>query len=298
MATNIEEDPNKLPEIDLSKVKNLEAVEKTDSSSFAATIKQKGKANARKEAKRKFNFSEASTFQLPSGGRFYQDAEDEDLKKGIIKLLPMGLAEEEILTNRAYIKNSSTFRVLFDTCMENNYPAKRLLSYDALYIMYCLRQITYGTDYSFKIKCDECGKEFGFDLNISDIDFEELKEKTDGREISLPVSKYTVEMRLLRLGDEEEMTRLSSRYSEDEEVSDTVLNFYVRTLSIKDNNGDEISPDDWIDFYTCLPLKDKQAIKDSFANAVNDPKVSTVCPKCGNTIKMSIPLEADFFRIA
>jgi DNA-directed RNA polymerase subunit RPC12/RpoP len=296
--SNIEENPEQMPEIDLTKVKNLEAVEKADSSTFAATIKQKGKENARKEAKRKFNFAETSEFRLPSGGRFYQDSNDADLKKGIIKLLPMGLAEEEILTNRAYLKNSSTFRVLYDTCVQSDYPAKKLLSYDALYLMYCLRQITYGESYNFKIKCDDCGKEFPYEMNISDIDFEELKEKSDEREIELPVSKFTVTMRLLRLGDEEEVARLSTKYEENEEISDTILNYFVRTTSIRDDKGNELSPDDWLEFYSCLPLKDKEAIKVSFKNAVNDPKVTVVCPKCGNKITMSIPMSEDFFRLA
>ena len=296
--SEIEENPDKLPKIDLSKVKNLDAVEKTDGATFAATIKQKGKTNARKEAKRKFNFSEASAFELPSHGKFYQDSNDEDLKKGIVKLLPMGLAEEEILTNRAYLKNSSTFRVLYDTCMENDYPAKKLLSYDGLYLMYALRQITYGTDYTFKVKCGECGKDFPYSMNISEIDFKELEEKQDEREIKLPVSKYTVSMRLLRLGDEEEISRLSAKYEDDEEVSDTVLNFYVRTVSIRDENDEEVSPDEWIEFYTCLPLKDKEAIKKNFEKAINDPKITITCPKCGNTITISVPMDADFFRIA
>ena len=293
---DIEQTPDKLPEIDLTKVKNLEAVAKNDSE-FATSLKEKGIQNKRREAKRKFNFSEASVFELPSKGKFYQDADDEDLRKGLIKLLPMGMAEEEILTNKAYANNSSTFRVLFDTCVESNYPAKKLLSYDGVYLMYALRQITYGDDYHFKIKCSECRKEFNYDMDVSEIDFEELKEKTDEREIKLPVSKYTVTMRLLRLGDEEEISRLEKKY-EDEEISENVLNFFVRTTSIRDDKGDELPPSDWIEFYSCLPAKDKQAIKKSFENAVNDPKIVVTCPKCGNKITISVPLTEDFFRLA
>lgn len=294
---DIEKNPDKLPEIDLTKIKNLEAVEKNDSS-FASSIKEKGIQDRRRAAKRKFNFSVASSFELPSGGRFYQDADDEDLRRGIIKLLPMGMAEEEILTNKAYANNSSTFRVLFDTCIESNYPAKKLLSYDGVYLMYALRQITYGSDYHFKIKCSECKKEFNYDMDVSEIDFEELKEETDEREIKLPVSKFTVTMRLLRLGDEEEIARLEKKYEDDEDITDNVLNFFVRTTSIRDDKGDEVEPRDWLDFYTALPAKDKQAIKKSFENAVNDPKIILTCPKCGNKITMSVPLTEDFFRIA
>ena len=293
----LEDNPDKMPDIDLGKIKNLSSVAKDDSQ-FAANIKEKGKENARKKAKRKFCFTEASTIQLPSGGKFYQDSEDEDLRKGYIKLLPMGLAEEEILTNKAYARNSSTFRVLFDTCMESNYPAKKLLSYDSVFLMYALRQITYGNDYNFSVKCADCGKEFPYTMDISDVDFKELEDKTDERTIELPVSKYSATLRLLRLGDEEEAARLASKYEDDEEVTDTVINFFVRTVSIRDDKGDELSPDDWLEFYTCLPAKDRRAIQESFANAIMDPKIDIICPKCGNKITISIPWTQDFFRLA
>ena len=144
------DDAKKMPEIDLTKVANAEALKATGDQ-FSRTIQESGSAeSARAKAKKKFCFDEALAFMLPSGGKFYQDSPDKDLREGIIKLRPMSLADEEILTNKAYSKNGSTFRVLFDTCMASNYEAKKLLAFDSVYIMYILRKISYGDDYTLK----------------------------------------------------------------------------------------------------------------------------------------------------
>ena len=62
-------------------------------------------------------------------------------------------------------------------------------------------------------------------LGLRDERNPELEEKVleirDEREIELPVSKFTVTMRLLRLGDEEEVARLSTKYEENEELPET-----------------------------------------------------------------------------
>ena len=124
------------------------------------------------------------------------------------------MAEEEILTNQAYLKANSAFRILFENCVASDYDASKLLSYDTYFLLYALRNISYGNDYKFDCKCSECNKEFEKEINISEIDWEEIPEDVkDVNEITLPVSKFTVKIRLARLGDEEEATRLKSQSS-------------------------------------------------------------------------------------
>lgn len=279
----------KAPEIDISKIQNIEEL------GDEKAIKNL-KSSIRRQTKRKFCFVEPTSFPLPSGGRFYQDSNDEDLKKGIIKLYPMSIADEEILTNRAYVKNNSVFRILFDSCMASDYQAKNLLSFDAGFLIYALRKISYGDDYKFDVTCDDCGKKFPFTLNVSDIDFPELKDKEDERTIKLPISKFTVKMHLLRLKDEEEVARLASQYADEEEYNDMVFNLYVRTNSIKDANDEELAESDWLDFYSCLPALDRATITKSFEGSALEPKTKVTCPKCGKIMEMNIPWTPDFFR--
>lgn len=291
------DDAKKMPEIDLTKVANAEALKATGDQ-FSRTIQESGSAeNARAKAKKKFCFDEAVSFMLPSGGKFYQDSPDKDLREGIIKLRPMSLADEEILTNKAYSKNGSTFRVLFDTCMASNYEAKKLLAFDSVYIMYILRKISYGDDYTFEITCGDCDNKFEHTLNISDIEWEEFDDDVvDVREIKLPRSQFTVTMRLPRLETEEAAERFKQQHSKNKLVSDTVAAFISRTISIKDENDEEIDPKDWIDFFASLPAIDKTEINKSFKGTSNSPTFTAVCPECGNEMTMNVPIQEDFFR--
>lgn len=292
-----EKEAKKMPEINFSKIANLEALDASDKKTINNMAKNL-EISDRRKAKKKFNFQEAIKVQLPSGGKYYQDAEDEDLKKGFIKLYPMSLADEEILTNKAYIKNGSMFRILFDTCMVSNYDAKKILQFDALYIMYVLRQISYGDDYHFKVTCQDCGEEFDWDMNISEIDWEELPEdQPDAREIKLPVSKYTVTMSLMRLGQEEQQEFIKKKNAKNPDATDKIVTLVSNTISVKDENGEEVIPEDWIDFYAALPTLDRNAINKSFEGTRQQPKITITCPKCGNVITVDVPIEEDFFRI-
>lgn len=297
MSENFEEEAKKLPEIDLSKVANAAALQATGDQ-FAKTIAaSQSKESARFKAKKKFNFDEPLAFPLPSHGKFYQDSPDEDLRNGLIKLRPMSLADEEILTNKAYSKNGSTFRVLFDSCMASDYDAKNLLSYDAVYIMYILRKISYGDDYTFEVTCGDCENKFEHCLNISDIEWEEMDEDVvDEREIKLPRSGFTVVMKLPRLGTEEAAEKFKQQHSKNKLVTDTVASLISKTVSIKDDEGELVNPADWIDFYSQLPALDKTEISKSFKGTSNSPNFAVICPDCGNEMNIPVPIQEDFFR--
>ena len=290
----IEEAQKPVAPIDLSAIKNLDVAGDRDES-----LKEiKSKVNTMKKNKGKFCFMEAHRIPLLSGGRYYQDSNDKDLKDGYIKLVPMSLAEEEILTNQAYLKNNSAFRLVFDNCLRSDYKASNLLSYDVYYLLYALRNISYGNDYEFNCKCAECGKEFKKTINIDEIDWEEIPEDVqDEVAVNLPVSRYIVKIRMSRLKDEEEVTRLST-VKKYEEVPERILEYFVRTIEIIDDNGDPVAPSDWIEFYQALPTKDRVAIADKFNYASNVPTVQIICPKCSATREVGIPIDKGFFRLS
>ena len=289
--TEEEKAMTEMPKIDMTKIANIDALSTEDKKLFRGA--------ARKAQKNKFCFTESMPFPLPSGGKFYQDADDEDLRNGIIHLHPMSLSEEEILTNKAYIKNNSLFRVLFDACMDSNYPANKILSFDSLYIMYVLRQISYGDDYHFNIKCDDCGEEHEVEINISDIDWKELDaDVKEEYEIKLPVSKFTVTMLPIRRGMEEQQEIIKKKNKDSPFLTDQTAILYSNTTSIKDASGEELPPGEWLEFYAALPTRDKNEINKTFKPFAQNPKITITCPNCGNVMTMSVPMEADFFRIS
>lgn len=284
------------PELDLSKIKNINA-NKSKGNNIQA-IETKVKENTFKEKKNKFCFTEEHEVELPSRGYLYQESEDEDIKKGIVRLRPMSLADEEIIANQSYVKNGTVFVHLLNSCMLNNFDARNFIPYDVFYLIYTLRQITYGEDYDFEVTCPECEKKFDFKMKISDATFSEIESNVETtKKIKLPVSKFTLTMRCSLLGDEEEVYKFSKKNGY-EDFSDNILGYIVRTSEILDEKGEEIPKKDYPYFFEALPGKDRSTITKSFEDIDNleIPTVPCVCPKCGHEREITIPFSKNFFR--
>lgn len=280
-----------MPEIDMSKVANMDALDADTRKAVGAAAQRE---SSRRSTKRKFNFVHAVEIEIPSRGKFYQDSPDEDLRNGIIKLYPMSMADEEILTNESFIRNGSYMRLILDSCMASDYDARKILDFDGLYILYALRKITYGDDYHFRVTCDECGHKFDYDMNISDIEWVELPDDAvDERSILFPVSGYSAVMRLPRLDTVERIDRIKKQYK----CTERTAAYIARTVTVLDDTGAPVIPSDWADFFEALPVQDRKAINDSFEGMYQFPKMDLECPSCGNPIEMSVPIDSGFFRI-
>ena len=276
------------PGIDLSKIKNTKA----------AKIEKefKEKISTTKARKNKFCFMEDYQVKLPSNGIPYKDLDD-GLANGEITIRPMSLADEEILGNKTYSKNGTIFSKLLDSCIVNDVNVKKLIPYDVFYLLYYLRKITYGEDYKFEITCPECGKKYEKTIDISEVEWEEIEDKTvrGVKTIKLPVSKFTLTIEAPTLGNEEEVVKISKKF---EDSSDTILNYVVRTREILDDNGEPVNPDDYADFFEALPGKDRAEITKAFEKIedLTVPVVKMTCPKCSAEDEASIPFTKDFFR--
>ena len=276
------------PGIDLSKIKNIKA----------AKIEKefKEKISTTKARKNKFCFMEDYQVKLPSNGIPYKDLDD-GLANGEITIRPMSLADEEILGNKTYSKNGTIFSKLLDSCIVNDVNVKKLIPYDVFYLLYYLRKITYGEDYKFEITCPECGKKYEKTIDISEVEWEEIEDKTvrGVKTVKLPVSKFTLTIEAPTLGNEEEVVKISKKF---EDSSDTILNYVVRTRELLDDNGEPVNPDDYADFFEALPGKDRAEITKAFEKIedLTVPVVKMSCPKCSAEDEASIPFTKDFFR--
>lgn len=277
------------PGLDLSKVKNL------DANKVKGNDVEIIQSKSMKAKKAKFCFTEEHEIEIPSRGYLYQDSDDEDIKKGIVRLRPMSLADEEIIANQSYIKNGTVFVHLLNSCILNNFDARDLVSYDVYYLIYALRQITYGEDYEFDITCPECEKKYEFKMQLNEVEFAQMEEPDDSRkDITLPVSGYTVDMRCSKLGDEEEVYKLAKN----SDCTDNILGYIVRTYGITDDEGKEVSRKDYEEFFEAIPGKDRAEITKAFKNidGLKVPSVTCVCPKCGHETESNIPFNKEFFR--
>lgn len=286
-------------EIDLSKLSNFEAVASKDKK-MKELVGSKSKANKRNTGK--FNFAEAELINLPSGGFLYKNVtEDENILKGKIEIYPMTAREEEILSTQKFIRDGSATRRVLGRCIASDIDARDILTYDSNYLLFFLRQISYGDDYEFELKCQNsvCGKKFNHNLKISELDFKQLPNIEEPIEVKLERSKYTVNMVLPRLFHTEDIIERNSRkkMSSGDPSGNQIDRYLSTTVSIIDPDGEELDREDWEEFFEALPGIDIAAIREAsdYSTGV-DTLEGVVCPYCESDYSGTIPIGINFFR--
>ncbi len=284
-------------DIDLSNIKNIDAIKRTDpgfEKQIEASKKKKGS---------RFNFVEPELLPLPSRGLLYRDCtDDEDVLNGRLRLLPMTMKEEKVLSTTRFLKAGATTRIILDRCISSDISAKDILLFDSNFLMFFLRKISYGDEYKFSITCRNsiCEMEFDHTLNISDLVFEELPE--DFEEpivVKLPKSKYTLKTVLPRLFHTEELSAKNAnrKKSSDDEDTRLVDNLMLTTVSIADEDGKEINRAYWEEFFDALPALDTAELREKtdVSTGVDELK-NVVCPYCETDYSGTIPIGPEFFR--
>jgi hypothetical protein len=284
--------------IDLTKIRNIEAVKKAEpeaSPVLDSISKSKGRG--------KFNFAQPELIQLPSRGILYKEnTKDTDVLKGFIKMYPMTIKEEEILSTPRFLKTGSTTRMILDSCIASDIDAKDILLFDSNYLLFYLRKISYGDEYKFEINCANttCERKFDHTVIISSLTFEELPETIiEPIVVKLPMTGYVVKAMLPRLYHSEDLyMRDSSRKKATHEESRRLVdNLIVTTLQIQDPNGREVPKNDWEEFFTSLPGGDAGVLREktTFTTGV-DTLENLQCPYCSTDYSGTIPIGPEFFR--
>jgi hypothetical protein len=279
-----------VPQLDLSKIKNLGAI-KDDN--FVKQVTE--------SRRNKYRYGDPELIQLPSRGKVYK-TDDPDVKKGMIKLFPMTLKEEEILATTRFLKAGSATRMVLENCIASEISARDILIFDSNYLLFKLRQISYGNEYKFSIKCNNpvCEHEFEHTVNISELAFEELPENfNEPIEVLLPKSKFTVISILPRLSHSEELTINSGSRKKTTSDSDRKFldNLMVTTVAIYDKEKKEIPQAHWEDFYNSLIGMDAAELREKTAFSTGVDKLKgVVCPYCNSEYNGTIPVGAEFFR--
>ena len=147
---------------------------------------------------------------LPSKGYFYFDGHP--LSKGKVEVKYMTAKEEDILTSRALLKkNLAIERFLQSVILDKKINVKDMLVGDRNAVLVAARASGYGETYDSNVTCPACGEKsnLAFDLENPKIHegemppFVEVEETERGTYImSLPASKFSVEIRLMTGEDE------------------------------------------------------------------------------------------------
>lgn len=235
------------------------------------------------------------TYKVPSAGLFGGPTE--------VTLRPMTTKEEKIiLTSR----DSSFLEKIVKSCIvePKDVNINQLHPNDITYLLYMLREMTFGPNYKQKMQCPNCGLKQDIEIDITEmtydiLDLDTLDEKL---KIKLPVSGDEVTFRLLSQGDFNDISENVKRLTRQNKLNDPEGYEYVCRFAkmIKSVNGEEVKDlKQAIDYVDNMNMRDLGEIKDALANiplGINTLNVRT-CRNCGEEVEVLGAAVPEFFRV-
>jgi len=240
----------------------------------------------------------ATRVQLPSRGYLY----DGNLENGEVSIRPMTTNEEKLLLSKGKSR-TELFTMLLNACLETKgITANDMLATDRIFLLFMLRNISYGADYSFLIKCPECGEKLNHLLKIPDdihLVALEPKDAEEPYEVTLPMSGAKVGLRRLRGRDELQIQDYAKRNIELQptELGDPRY-IYSMALQIVMLNGKDMGILDSLSFCKTLIGGDSLAVQYAIEDhqCGLDLSMTFTCRSCGEEFDEEIPLTEEFFR--
>lgn len=238
--------------------------------------------------------------ELPSAGLLY---EDESLKKGVLHVKPMTVAEEELLGAQKESDKIMVLDSIIKRCLIEKIPYDKLLVTDKLFLLFAIRRCSYGDDYRMKVKCDECSFQFMHAVEFFDSFKIRVLSENDGTEpfsVTLPSAKSVVTFRLLRVSDEDEIFKYGRRLLQRNKkgIGDPTYSFRLGMHIVSVDGQTDLDLDKKLAFVRSLVGSDSAALKDAIEqkqSGVNiDIKIE--CPGCGADLEKFLQFTPEFFR--
>jgi len=241
--------------------------------------------------------------ELPSEGRGYPEGHPLQNKE-TIEIKYMTAKEEDILSSRSLLKKGLAIERLIESVIcDRNISAKDLLVGDRNAILISARRSAYGNIYSTKVTCPNCATvgEHDFDLNESNIYEGDDNEKYNIEitpkgffKVTLPITEFVVEYRLLRGKDELEMVKRAQKVAKqnvmEQNVSDQLRKFMISVNGYTESNVINHAIKN-------LPAQDSIFLRGAYKVSSPDIKISDdfSCSSCGFEQELEVPFGADFF---
>ena len=232
-------------------------------------------------------------FELPSNGIY-----DGPTK---VTVRPMTTKEEKMIYTA---RDASFLDNIVKSCIVE--PADinmdLLLPADTTYLLYMIREMTFGPDYKQSMICPYCNHKQEVDIDITEmtfymLDIEALKEKCT---IKLPMCGDTLKIKLLTNGDLKEINKTIKQLTKANKLQDPEGYEYTYRFAklIETINGEEKDIKEIITYLDNLILRDFDEIKKTLADIRIglDTTNSRVCKKCGEEVEVQGVATPEFFR--
>jgi hypothetical protein len=234
---------------------------------------------------------------LPSQGKLYGG----QVPDGLVSIEPMGTREEKLFSAGAG-SGLTIINKVFDTCVVCPIEHNKLILGDRLFLLLQIRSVTYGNQYDYSYRCDECRKKAYGSISLDSLVIKGPRnvENPDKFDVTLPLLKNTVSLRLLTGEDEDRIKRYVAQVSAKSrgQSSDTEY-IYALARRIDAIDGEDIGIREAMEFVEKLKGADSLALRDSLIENDIGPDIS-VTPTCNNcgfeNEEFTLPMDVEFFR--
>ena len=216
---------------------------------------------------------------LPSKGKFYSLPDP----ASPVRVRPMTFEDEKSIAILKKSDRINPINHLLSKCVIN-LNINDLLIMDKLYLLYKIREVSYGKDYKAVITCPKCFADSEVTIDISVLLLDEIPEDlADPREITLPTLKKNAVVRFPRLKDEKYLDFLENKSLQ-----------LWRFIDSIDGNTDKMVVSKVLEK---LPIVDMHVIM----NEITKPeyglnsKINFICADCDGQSVVDIPIGENFF---
>ena len=241
--------------------------------------------------------------QLPSKGKYYD--QDSSLNgTSEIEIKHMTAKEEDLLVKEDYIRKNNVLEKLLESIIvDKNIKINDLLVEDKYALLTSARITSYGSEYSFKTRCDSCSAEIDFNFDLQKmLDLEpiqkipdEVEETEEGIfEFKIDTKDLTVGLRILTLEEFEYISEQSKRRKDLSVPGSETVDFLNMAV---EHVGGFSKREVLSKLFEVLPLKDIRKIRKTYA-AISPSLQKTQtqeCPNCASTVEREVPFSLGWF---
>tara|TARA_R110002126_G_scaffold96263_2_gene225259 strand:+ start:483 stop:1298 length:816 start_codon:yes stop_codon:yes gene_type:complete len=249
------------------------------------------------------NFVTPTEFvELPSEGKCYP--EDHSLhNEETIEIKFMTAKDEDILTSEALLKKGIALdRFLENIVLDKTIDLDTLMIGDKNAILVAARASGFGHNYDAFVTCMNCGTKnmVMFDLQnpafVGRLDMEQevIKQISTGiYSTVMPLSKFTVNFRLMNSGDEKFLAQELKKTPEDREENLLTGQFKRIILSIEGHDDQTVINQ----YVENMPTIDSRHFKMCLKAATPNIEIKETmnCKKCSTSKEVDVPFGTSFF---
>lgn len=248
---------------------------------------------------------------LPSGGQFYKG--DHPLH-GVssVEIRQMTAKEEDILTNKSFIKKGVVVNRLIESILVNkNINVESLLVGDKNAIMVAARIGAYGPKYSASVACADCGSRNTTEIDLTkvtaknaeqvidsikeDVELQHVQIKNGNIFIELPKTKWFVECKLINGLDEKRLLDFLEKKKKTDinaeiSISEQLALIIVSVNLLSDN-------DTVLSAINNMPASDAKFLRDTYQKLIPNIKLlqKLTCSSCLEEQELEVPFTQEFF---